>query len=202
MDNRPIHQIIRECFGLRKRNADRDNLPIGVKRSRDTLGEVFAKGNLNRGAEIGVKRGEFSEVLCKANPNIELYCVDLWAPASKQDEKYASRHSRYYDIAKRVLSAYNAELIQQSSMDALVRFPDNHLDFVYIDAAHDFDHCCPDIIFWSQKVRSGGIVACHDYYQFRHGGVIRAVEAYTASHRIDPYYVTYEIMPTVFWVKP
>lgn len=87
-------------------------------------------------------------------------------------------------------------------MEALKDFSDDFLDFVYIDANHEFDYCCPDIIFWSQKVRSGGIVACHDYFHHVRGGVVHAVNAYTASHNIQPWYVTREVFPTAFWVKP
>jgi hypothetical protein len=31
---------------------------------------------------------------------------------------------------------------------------------------------------------------------------VPAVDAYVRCHHIHPWYVTYEIMPTVFWVKP
>ena len=36
--------------------------------------------------------------------------------------------------------------------------------FVYIDGNHKFDFICPDIIYWSKKVKHGGIVAVHDFY--------------------------------------
>jgi hypothetical protein len=87
-------------------------------------------------------------------------------------------------------------------MDGLADIKDDSLDFVYIDANHTFDYCCPDIIYWSMKVRSGGIVSGHDYFHHIRGGVVRAVDAYTASHSISPWYVTQEVYPSYFWVKP
>jgi len=199
-----IHALIRETFGLRNRRVRRDNLPINVKHGGDRtkLGELFAKAGFHVGAEIGVKKGDFSLALLKANPGLRLFCVDLWAPHDEGDKKYAPRYVRYFEQAKKALEPYDATLVQKSSMEAVKAFADDSLDFVYIDAAHDYDHCCPDIIYWSQKVHSGGIVACHDYFHHIQGGVVRAVDAYTQSHRIDPIYVTYELMPTVFWVKP
>lgn len=175
----------------------RDNLPVGTRfSSRERLGDVFREAGLNRGAEIGVKKGEFSVVLCEKNPNIELYCIDCWLG----DRQH--RHNRYLRMARKQLEPYNATLIRKTSMEALDDFADESLDFVYIDANHSFDYCCPDIIFWSQKVRTGGIVACHDYFHHVQGGVVHAVNAYTSSHNIRPWYVTREVFPTAFWVKP
>jgi hypothetical protein len=58
-----------------------------------------------------------------------------------------------------------------------------------------------DIILWSKKVRKNGIIACHDCYGGE-TGVEKAVEAYTHSHHIDPWYVTKELQPTAYWVNP
>ena len=87
-------------------------------------------------------------------------------------------------------------------MDALADFEDSSLDFVFIDGNHTFDYAVSDIIYWSYKVRKGGIVAAHDYYAFAKNGVMKAVDAYTHCHHIDPWYVTYEHVPTAFWFKP
>jgi len=176
----------------------KDNLPICSRfGTRDTLGDVFRYAGLNKGVEVGVREGAFSVVLCQKNPDIELYCVDKWRV------KRSSRiGKRYYRKAKKNLAPYHAVLVKKTSMEAVKDFADDSLDFVYIDANHEFDYVCPDIIFWSQKIRQGGIVACHDYYNHPRGGVVRAVDAYTGSHHIDPWYVTKEIFPTAFWVKP
>lgn len=194
-----INQIIRRNFHISRRRASLDNLPIGTRKGfREVLGDVFREAGLNIGAEIGVKKGEFSKILCEKNPNIELYSIDPWIhPADRQH-----RMERYYKKAIENLAPFNCTIIRKTSMEALADFKDESLDFVYIDANHTFDFCMPDIIFWSQKVRHGGMVACHDYFHHVKGGVVRAVDAYTAAHHIDPWYVTREVFPTAFWVKP
>ena len=58
-----------------------------------------------------------------------------------------------------------------------------------------------DIIEWSKRVRSGGIVAGHDYFRFRDSGVIQAVDIYTHMHKIHEWFVTDEREPTWFFVK-
>ena len=82
-----------------------------------------------------------------------------------------------------------------------IDFEDESLDFAYIDANHLYDYVCQDIIHWSHKVRSGGMVGCHDYGP-HNCGVVMAVDGYTFCHNIHPWYVTFEPIPTAFWVKP
>ena len=168
-------------------------LPIPLKRDRTSLGPLFVKLGFKRGAEIGVYKGEFSKVLCDAISGLELYCIDCY-----ERPRYARREK----LAHTTLLPYNATFIKKFSMDALADFADGSLDFVYIDAAHDFDNACMDIICWSKKVKPNGIVACHDYYYFTNSGVVKAVDAYTHCHHIDPWYVTTEVTATAFWVNP
>lgn len=199
MDNhRHIHEAIRRKCNIR----EVDNLPYGSGRryNRNKIAELFGELNFNIGAEIGVRRGKFSKILCDSNPNLKLYLVDPW---SEYHAKYPnSKQERIFQEAKRNLEGYNVEFIREDSMAALRHFNDESLDFVYIDGNHRFDFVAPDIIFWSQKVKSGGIVACHDYYCFGFSGVVPAVNGYTQSHHIDPWYVTKEHEPTAYWVKP
>lgn len=195
-----IHKKIREKFNIRRR---RDNLPHGSGRNynRNHLAELLSELNFNVGAEVGVRRGRYSMYLCKCNPNLMLYCIDPWSPYAGR--RYtAERQDGIYREAVKNLTPYNTKIIRKTSMEALKDFDDESLDFVYIDGNHEFDYICPDIIFWSKKVRRGGIVAAHDYYGFGWSGVMKAVEAYTHCHHIDPWYVTKELEPTAYWVKP
>ena len=187
-------------FRISRRVAQRDNLPIGAKHGgRERLGDLFQTLGLNRGAEIGTKKGDFAKVLCTANPELTLFCVDAWSAGFGGHQEV---HDRYHQQAVSVLAPLNVTIIRKPSMEAVRDFADKSLDFVYIDANHSFDCVAPDIIFWSQKVRSGGIVACHDYFAHINGGVVKAVDGYTHCHHIDPWYVTEEVYPTAFWVRP
>ena len=194
-----IHRVIREKYHAgTSRSSGRQ--PIVLKANgRDTLAEVFCALGMNKGVEIGVKSGDFSKVLCLANPSLELSSIDPWDTIQ---DRYQGRRRRYYRRAVQNLAPFNAKLIRKTSQDALADFPDGSLDFAYIDGNHMFDFACPDIIFWSYKVRSGGIVACHDYFHFRQCDVVAAVDAYIHSHNISPHYTTMEVLPSVFWVKP
>lgn len=66
--------------------------------------------------------------------------------------------------------------IHAGSQDAVKKFEDNSLDFVYIDAEHSYKAVKEDIKEWMPKVKSGGIIAGHDYDKQEHPGVCQAVE--------------------------
>ena len=49
-----------------------------IDKTRDDLALYFKERGYKTGAEIGVDRGLYSEVLCKSNPGVKLYCIDPW----------------------------------------------------------------------------------------------------------------------------
>jgi len=128
--------------------------------TRVDLAKYFKKLGFKVGAEIGVLRGDYSVQLCKANPNLKLYCIDSWGI---NEMRHSAYHLKMYEKAKFNLAPYNTKLIKKLSLDAIRDFSDNSLDFVYIDANHKFDYVIEDIIEWSRKVRKGGIISGHDY---------------------------------------
>ena len=195
-----IHKTINKHFRFRTMN---DNLPISSPRgNRGNLADCFNELGYKQGVEIGTQYGKYAEILCKQIPGGHLTCIDPWFAYSwidqqKQDERYAHAVERLTPY----INADQLTIIRKTSMDAVHDFEDGSIDYVFIDGNHRFDYVMLDIIFWAQKVRRGGIVACHDYYNFRWSGVVKAVDAYTHCHKIDPWYVTREHDPTAFWVK-
>jgi hypothetical protein len=168
------------------------------KVDRNILGEIFNEGGLKYGAEIGVHRGSFSLVLCKAIPGLKLLCVDPWTAYGRTSDR---RMEGYYQQAITNLAGFDVKYMRMKGVEAAKEIPDGSLDFVYIDALHEFDPVMIDIITWAPKVRIGGIVSGHDYtiqYQY---GVIDAVNAYVKAHSIPNFYITSEIFPSWFWVR-
>lgn len=133
-------------------------------KNRIELAEYFNKLGFKIGAEIGVSDGINAENLCKNIAGLKLYCVDYWE--GMQGENRLKK-------AKERLSGFDTHFIQKRSLDAVRDFKDRALDFVM-----------EDLIEWSKKVRSGGIVSGHDYYHSKRSNieVIEAVDAYTKAH--------------------
>ncbi len=152
--------------------ADRVEIPnVG----RNHMANLLHDLDFKTGVEVGVDRGYYSEILAKANPQMKVYGVDPWISIEsynnnfpqKRTENHVSqaRCDQYYRAAKTRLSPYpNYKIIREYSCDAVKRFADESLNFVYIDANHEPTFVIDDISMWSKKVCKGGIVSGHDYY--------------------------------------
>ncbi len=184
----------------------KEKSPIRLYCSRwISLPRLFRKLGFTRGAEIGVELGVFSKRLCQDNPNLKLYSIDSWSPYKEYGfGKSKNRQENYYRQAKTRLAPFNCEIIKDFSMNAVKKFKDGSLDFVYIDGSHEYTHVKEDIREWSKKVRAGGIVAGHDYYVFNSGNdwVVRAVNEWVKEKNIRPLFIfDKEKTPTWFYVK-
>ncbi len=163
--------------------------------SRTDLAKHFNELGYKIGAEIGVDAGVYSEILCKQNPGLKLYSIDIW-----DLDAGGSRNMRLgkYAEAKERLKPYNAELIRKYSLSAADDFEDGSLDFVYIDGGHRFDDVMQDIIKWTKKVRKGGIVSGHDYVPTAKD-VTTAVDAYVKSHGLGLQLTSDDSEPISWW---
>ncbi len=139
--------------------------------SRGELPYVLnARGLCGRGVEVGVKHGQFSEYVLDLWKGQVLYSVDPWredAPGQYVDVANVPQdeQERFYRGTVARLSRFGARsrIMRCTSAEAAPSFEDGSLDFVYIDARHDYEHVREDIGLWSPKVRPGGILGGHDY---------------------------------------
>lgn len=172
------------------------------RRNRDFIALVNELG-LTYGAEIGVKHGRFTQALAGGIVGARILAVDPFEDYG-EDEIRRSRKlfAQYEATARARVADHDVTFLKARSLDAAQTIPEGSLDFVHIDGNHTFDYAMRDLIEWSRRVRSGGIVSVHDYFHWDRGGVVAAVQAYTQAHGIDPWFVTPEDYPTAFWVKP
>jgi len=123
----------------------------------------------------------------------------------EEDKANQSKGQSYvdytYENTKRRLAPFKARIIRGKSMDVVRNIPYESLDFVYIDANHEFDFVMSDIIEWSKRVKKGGLVAGHDYIKTRYFGVIEVVNTYTRAHGIYDVFLTKERSPSWFFCK-
>jgi len=146
-------------------------------KNRRELAREFARREYSKGAEIGVYVGAYSRVLLDLIPGLNLLCVDSWA--------HRSWRERAYPLALEILSSYpRATVIRGKSVNVAKTVENETLDFVFIDADHSYEAVKEDLLAWVPKVRKGGIVSGHDYFDPPSGklGVIRAVDEYVKEH--------------------
>lgn len=141
------------------------------------------------GVEVGVERGLFSKIICSHNPRVKLFGVDPWKK-EHSDGRYVSRYSQdrintFIDNANILTKGYNWTPIRKFSVDAAKDFEGESLDFVYIDAAHDYESVVEDIKAWYPKVKMGGIISGHDYADIVGFGVVRAVDEFVNLYSLD-----------------
>lgn len=131
-------------------------------------------GGALRGAEIGVERGDNAADILRMLDIEYLALVDIWRPFVQEgkgvwDDNICEANYQY------VMTRFsdNVEVFRMPSVEAANRV-DGNLDFVYIDACHQYESVIEDIRTWLPKVRKGGLLAGHDFCDVW-PGVARAV---------------------------
>lgn len=164
---------------------------------RDFLFEVVPRGGTV--IEVGVFDGDFSERILALNEPRKLHLVDPWF--TKDDgslfdgptQQFSSARQaadalegQYQHVARRFageISSGRIEVHRTLSHLAAPQFPDEHFDWIYVDASHFYDDVKVDIQAFWPKLKRGGYMAGDDYDRrgiWEHG-VTRAVDEFVAS---------------------
>ena len=127
-------------------------------------------GLMGRGVEVGADRGDNAREIMRHWQGDHLYLVDFWA--TQDPNVYKEDQALFFDyemsyrhcLALALVYAPRIDLIRALSLKAVNLFDDNSLDFVYIDANHSYEEAIFDMAAWYPKVRRGGVISGHDYY--------------------------------------
>lgn len=182
--------------------------PIRTALRRNDFPRLFTALGYQRGAEIGVWSGDYSEILCQGMPGLQLRCVDPWQEYKFYNEvkNNQARMDDAYSEACRKLKPFGCVIDRRTSIEAARDVADGSLDFVYLDGNHAKDYVLEDLTAWCPKVRVGGIVAGHDFVSRDRKGkaqieVEQAVTEYTFARGISPVFVAAkDKYPSFFWV--
>lgn len=129
------------------------------------------------GVELGVAAGEYSRRMVASGRFQTFFGVDMYADTHDVAQyKQALRHVGLFGPYK---------LLRMTFDEAYDLFPDESLDFVYIDGyAHTGQEGGETIWKWARKVRVGGLIAGDDY----HGDwplVVEAVDTFATEAGFD-----------------
>lgn len=140
---------------------------------------------LNIGAEVGVLMGNTSAYLLKHFPDLKLLCIDPYKSYDEIGEERSQKAMDYYDqVAGWQLGEFGerAHRLKATSLEVAASMRDGGLDFVFIDASHEYPDVKLDIAAWYPKIRPGGLFSGHDY---RWPGVKRAVDEFAENGKLS-----------------
>lgn len=135
--------------------------------------------------EVGSWKGKSTafmgvEIL-NSKKDILFYAVDTWRgseehldPNSGVYEPLLLNDAIYSEFIKNIRPVHKVVFpIRMESVKAADIFSDESVDFVMVDAAHDYENALADIKAWYPKIKKGGIIAGDD---LDWPGVTKAVE--------------------------
>jgi hypothetical protein len=150
--------------------------------------------------EIGTWKGQSSAFLAveiiNSGKDIKLDCIDNFTGSVIEpgqmfdaDNKAGRLLDVFKDNMRPVAGHYMA--IQSDSAAAADLYEDESLDFVFIDASHDYESFKKDLFAWFPKVKIGGMISGHDFAD-AYQGIVKAVRDHLANEKVG-------VTPSTCW---
>lgn len=126
------------------------------------------------GAWLGKSAVLMAELIEQSGKKIHFVTVDpfvvqpvfdgqLWQFGEVSNSYKPDAHALFEKHIREAGYQQEVFLLADYSEGAVRQFEDNTLDAVFIDGAHDAENVAFDLRAWYPKVKSGGIIAGHDY---------------------------------------
>lgn len=134
--------------------------------------------------EVGTWMGKsivyLAEKIKESNKKIQLFGIDKFIVTNDcQEGVFIEDEDFFNEYLNNIqpVTDYITTIVGDSA-DMAQKFEDESVDFVFIDADHSYEGCLRDITAWFPKVKQGGVIAGHDYYNNASCGVKQAVDEY------------------------
>jgi len=152
--------------------------------NRQNFADIINENHYEKVAEIGVRRGWFSDWLLR-NTKATVYSIDCWVDGQENVGTHKTIHEtvdRLYEHKERsiIIKAFSEQIVND--------FKDETFGLIYIDALHravDFD-----IRAWWPKLKRGGCMAGHDYGN-QWPTVCKAVDAFVKENNLKLWVTKY-----------
>jgi len=152
--------------------------------------------------EIGVFKGEFSEIMIKnLNPS-EIHLIDTFEGTMCSGDKdgnnivWTNLNDEYNKLLLKYESNPAVKLHKGYSFDILNKFQDEYFDLIYIDGDHSYDGVKTDLNLSYLKVKKNGYICGHDYTTQMFEGVVRSVNEFCLENNLKINYLTKDGCPS------
>lgn len=139
---------------------ERAYLKIAMKRFRGQFPIVVEIGSWVGTSSMAIGNG-----IKKYCPGAKFFCVDIFS-----NEYYASVPGLAFgakndirSIFEKNMKEYPHTTMQMTSIEGSEKFEGESIDFIFIDANHDYEYVKADIEAWFPKLKKGGLMCGHDY---------------------------------------
>ena len=152
-------------------------------------------GDNSHFVEVGVWKGRSASYMgveiFNSGKNIKFDCIDVFSGSTEHldpDSQYFNKellqdenwlYNEFINNTKPVSHLINP--IKAISWEGAELYEDNSLEFVFLDAAHDYESVKKDLVSWFPKVKEGGVFAGHDY---PHWEVYLAVNEFFGENKV------------------
>lgn len=165
-----------------------------------SLCRLLKNKNHSVGCEVGTFKGVNASNVLKGLPGLKrLYVVDPWETYELYDGRLFNKPSckNKADWNKTIKVFYGNTylyrdrviVMRMTSVEASFHIEDGSLDWVFIDANHEYEYIKENLEIWSEKVRKNGIVSGHDYgnpkEEKRGWGITKAVNEFVAEDELN-----------------
>jgi hypothetical protein len=130
------------------------------------LNEMGLTGEM---AEIGCAFGGFTRMVLPQWKGKLYYMIDPWKAQDvkiyKEAQGTPDKYEQWHQDCQRVAAEdARVRVIRDYSVEASKKFKDGQLDHVFIDGNHAYPNVLEDMDSWWPKIRLGGLMGGHDFY--------------------------------------
>jgi hypothetical protein len=126
------------------------------------------------------------------NRHFNVYAIDSW-PTDEDEQEFLDQVELGYGFLNKAVGRFKETMkpfdgqftpIKSISWEAADQFEDGSIDYIMIDAGHDYASVTKDIKAWWPKIRSGGYMGGDDY-DLRGGDVQSAVDGFVTANDLS-----------------
>lgn len=135
---------------------------VEILHRNDFAGYLNRYGLLTSAVEVGCHRGDFCSHLRQIWNGDIVHCVDSYV--TQDGRKHWEDFTILADRMDRASRGHKKWWFHgMSSAAAAEYFTSESLDFVYLDASHDYNNVSVDLRAWYPKLKPGALFAGHDF---------------------------------------